>query len=238
MILEVQNLDFSYEKKTPILENVTLAVTAGEFVGLFGPNGGGKTTLLQLLMGFLKPSKGKIRIANKTPKAARPLIGYVPQVTSYDRQFPLSVLELVLMGILSENSWWGGLPKNGKERAEEALRKVNLLDKKNAPFSTLSGGQAQRALIARALVSNPALLLLDEPTASVDTKAEQEIHDLLLSLKGTTTILMVTHDLQTVFQKVDRWLCINRQVTSYLPNEMCLHFSHGLYHHPSSLPII
>jgi len=236
MILKVNDLEFSYHKTT-ILQNVNLSIDKGAFVGIFGPNGGGKTTFLQLLMGFLKPTKGTIAISNHTPKEARSLIGYVPQVTHYDRQFPLSVLELVLMGCLSKSSWIGTLPKESKIRALEALKRVNLTDKQEASFGTLSGGQAQRALLARALVSQPKLLLLDEPTASVDPKAEKEIHDLLFSLKGEMTILMVTHDLETIYQKVDRWLCINRQISSYAPSEVCQHFSHGLYHHPT-LPIL
>lgn len=236
MTLQTHDLEFSYQK-TVILQGVNVSINKNEFVGIFGPNGGGKTTFLQLLMGFLKPTKGFIRLFEKSPKEARPLIGYVPQITNFDRQFPVSTLDIVLMGCLSEVSRWGTLPPEAKEKAHAALKRVNLAHKHKEPFGTLSGGQAQRVLIARALVNDPQLLLLDEPTASIDPQAEQEIHQILLSLKNTTTILMVTHDLQAITQKVDKWLCVNRQVTSYLPHEVCGHFSHGLYHH-SPLPII
>lgn len=236
MTLEVHDLEFSYSK-TIILQAVNLSIDKGEFVGIFGPNGGGKTTFLQLLMGFLIPTRGFIRLFDKTPKEARSSIGYVPQVTAYDRQFPISTLDIVLMGCLSQVTKWGSFPQPVKKKALAALERVNLAHKANEPFGTLSGGQAQRALIARALVSEPKLLLLDEATASIDSKAEEEILDILRELKGTITILMVTHDLQTITQKVDKWLCINRQISTYLPHEVCGHFSHGLYHH-STLPIL
>lgn len=229
--LEIKNLDFFYDK-TPVLQSVSLSISNGEFVGIFGPNGGGKTTLLQLIMGFLKPSKGEILLFGESPKAARIRVGYVPQAALYDRQFPLSVLELVLMGCLSKASFWGTFSSEVKEKAQKALDQVGLLDKQSASFGTLSGGQAQRALIARALVSSPDLLLLDEPTASVDTDAEAYIHQLLINMRGQMTILMVTHDLQAISQKVDRWLCVNTQVTSYQPKEVCEHFGLGLYHSP------
>jgi zinc transport system ATP-binding protein len=223
-LIEIKDLTFSYDK-VPVLEKVNLTVSRGEFIGIFGPNGGGKTTFLKLLMGFLKPSAGSIHLAN-------PKIGYVPQVTRFDKQFPISVLEIVLMGLLSESTWWGGFSKGAKKQAEQALDQVGLLDKQHQAFGTLSGGQAQRALIARAIAGGPELLFLDEPTANIDPAAEEEIYELLLKLKSSMTILMVTHDLQDVIYKVDRLLCIHRSVTPFLPKEICEHFALGLYHPP------
>lgn len=228
-IIEVKNLSFRYER-TPILENVQLSVLPGEFIGIFGPNGGGKTTFLKLLMGFLRPTEGTIHLFGTSPQTACCKLGYVPQISRYDKQFPLSVLDLVLMGCLSEASWWGGYSSKAKRKAEEALDKVGLLEKKHVAFGTLSGGQAQRALIARALASEPELLLLDEPTASVDPEAEEEIYNLLVQLKGSITIIMVTHDLQSILDKADRLLCIHRQLTSLPPSAVCQHFALGLYH--------
>jgi zinc transport system ATP-binding protein len=230
-LLEVKNVSFAYEGGL-ILEAVNLSVSQGEFIGIFGPNGGGKTTFLQLLMGFLKPIKGTIRFLNRPPKMTRSHIGYVPQMAAYDKQFPISVLELVLMGCLTQASPWGTFSKTVKKKALTALEQVDLLDQQHAAFGSLSGGQAQRALIARALVSNPELLLLDEPTASIDAHAQKELGELFIRLKGEVTILMVTHDLQEISQRVDRWICINRQLTSYLPSEICEHFGLGLYHTP------
>lgn len=229
MTIEIEDLIFSYEK-TPILEQISLRISQGEFIGIFGPNGGGKTTFLKLLLGFNKPDKGVIRIFGNPPEEMRGILGYVPQMKHFDKQFPISVLEVVLQGSLSRTSWWGGYLKTEKNRARDFLKKVQLEEKENAAFGTLSGGQIQRALIARALMGDPKILLLDEPTASVDANAEQIIYELLLSLKGKITILMVTHDLQPILDKAGRLLCIHRQLTSYLPKEVCDHFALGLYH--------
>jgi len=231
MAIEVKNLSFSYEE-TLILENISVSIGIGEFVGIFGPNGGGKTTFLKLLMGFLKPKTGTVEILGEAPKAVRRKMGYVPQATSFDRQFPISALEVVLMGCLSEVSPLGFFTSTSKKKAKEALSRVGMLEKEAQAFGTLSGGQAQRVLIARALVSNPEILLLDEPTASIDPEAEQTIYELLTSLQGTMTILMVTHDLQSVAKKVGRLLCIQRRLTSFSPSEVCEHFALGLYHPP------
>ena len=222
---------FSYEK-TPILENVTLTIQEGDFVGIFGPNGGGKTTLLQLIMGLLKQDQGKIELWGNSPKNTHPNIGYVPQIARFDKQFPITVEEVVQMGCLSKVSFLGTLKPYYKQIALEALEKVGMLSFKNHSFGKLSGGQAQRVLIARALASEPKLLILDEPTASVDPQAEEEILQILTSLKGSITILMVTHDLQTILQKVEKLLCVHRHVHLLSPSEICEHFGLGLYHSP------
>lgn len=230
MAIKSNNLFFQYEE-TPILENVSFVIAPGEFVGIFGPNGGGKTTLLKLLLGFLKPQKGSIEILGESPKVAREKMGYVPQISHLDRQFPITVLEVVMMGCL-DKSPWHSYTKDAKEKAHAALKEVDMLDFQNHSFGTLSGGQAQRVLIARALVSKPTILLLDEPTASVDASAEESIYKLLEHLKGTMTIIMVTHDLQVMMQKVDRFICVHREVTPYSQAQVCDHFAQGLYHPP------
>lgn len=230
-LIEFKDVSFKYEE-TPVLEHVDVMVEKGEFIGIFGPNGGGKTTFLRLILGFLKPASGAVEVLGSSPKDARQQMGYVPQMANFDKQFPISVLEVVLMGCLSELSFLGCFSRKTKQKARDALSRVGLLEKENDAFGTLSGGQAQRTLIARALVNNPEILLLDEPTASIDPKAEEEVYRLLLQLKGTMTILMVTHDLQSVLQKVDRLLCIQRRVTSFSPTQMCEHFALGLYHPP------
>jgi len=230
MAIKSNNLSFQYED-IPILENVSFVIAMGEFVGVFGPNGGGKTTLLKLLLGFLKPQKGSVEILGESPKAARGKMGYVPQISHLDRQFPITVLEVVMMGCL-DRSPWHSYTKDAKEKAREALKDVDMLDFQNYSFGTLSGGQAQRVLIARALVSKPSILLLDEPTASVDAAAEESIYKLLHHLKGTMTIVMVTHDLQVMMQQVDRFICVHKEVTSYSQAQVCDHFAQGLYHPP------
>jgi zinc transport system ATP-binding protein len=230
MAIKSNNLFFQYEE-IPILENVSFLIGPGEFVGIFGPNGGGKTTLLKLLMGFLKPQKGSLEILGESPKVAREKMGYVPQISHLDRQFPITVLEVVMMGCL-DKSPWHSYTSGAREKALQALSEVDMLDFQGHSFGTLSGGQAQRVLIARALVSKPTILLLDEPTASVDVSAEESIYKLLEHLKGTMTIVMVTHDLQVMMQKVDRFICVHRHVTSYSQAQVCDHFAQGLYHPP------
>lgn len=228
MGIKIDQLTFQYEGAA-VLDDVSFTIQKGEFVGIFGPNGGGKTTLLKLLMGFLKPMKGAIKILDEAPQDARVKIGYVPQISNLDRQFPITVLEVVMMGCL-DSSTFRSYTKHAKDKARQALRHVGLIDFQNHAFGTLSGGQAQRTLFARAIVSEPSILLLDEPTASVDPEAEETIYNLLESLKRSMTIVMVTHDMQAILKKVDRFFCVNRQVTPYSYNQVCDHFAKGLYH--------
>ena len=231
MTLVVKDVYFSYEK-TPILEQVSFSISCGEFVGIFGPNGGGKTTLLKLLMGFITPSSGSISIEGKSPKALRPNIAYVPQINKMDKQFPITTEEVVQMGCLSKTTMWGILPSIYKKKSLDALERVNMAHKASIPFGHLSGGEAQRVLIARALATDPAFLFLDEPTASVDPKAEEDILSILSSLKGTLTLIMVTHDLQAIVQKVGKLLCVHRRAHILDPSEVCEHYGLGLYHSP------
>lgn len=222
-VLTFEEVYFQYDSM-PILEDVNVEVREGEFVGIFGPNGGGKTTLLKLAMGFLTPLRGKVSLAGS--------VGYVPQVMRFDRAFPISVLEVVMMGALNKLSWWGQYPRDVKDKAYASLERVGMKEKAKAPFGTLSGGEAQRVLIARAIVDAPQILILDEPTASVDVQAEQLIYNQLMELNRTMTILMVTHDLQTIIDKVGKLLCVHRRVTSLKSKEVCEHFALGLYHTP------
>jgi zinc transport system ATP-binding protein len=226
-----KNLAFVY-RDTPVLEDVSFDVFEGEFLGVIGPNGGGKTTLLKIILGFLQPLRGSVEVFGVSPDEAQKFMSYVPQSMQYDRQFPISVLELVLAGRLSRLGWLGQYSKQDYEAAYLALERVGLVDFARRPFGSLSGGQAQRALIARALVSQPRLLLLDEPTASVDSKAEAEIYQLLSGLRGQMTIMMVTHDLNAVISHVDRILCVQRGAYSLQPEQVCEHFAVGLYHPP------
>ncbi|MCE5316233.1 MAG: metal ABC transporter ATP-binding protein [Parachlamydia sp.] len=230
-IVSFDHVYFSYQD-TSVLTDVSFKVTPGEFLGIIGPNGGGKTTLLKLILGFLKPKSGAISVLDAPPGTASTRIAYVSQGLNYDRQFPISVKELVLSGRLSSLPWYGAYAPEDLQAAQNALEKVGMQDFSNHPFGKLSGGQAQRALIARALVTEPDLLLLDEPTASVDTQAEGAIYDILKSLRKTMTILMVTHDLRAAIDIVDRVLCVQGGLTSLLPQEVCEHFALGLYHTP------
>lgn len=227
MTLSAYDLTFSYDKEC-ILQSASLQISSGEFIGFFGPNGGGKTTLLKLLLGLLTPQKGKVSIMDRSPHEVRDKMGYVPQVKGFDRMFPITAIEVVMQGLLSQIRV--GFSKALCERAREALKQVSLVHKEKAPFGTLSGGEMQRVLIARALVSKPKILFLDEATAGVDLQAQEEIYKLLFLLKGSLTIIFVTHDLQSIVTHADRLYCINRSITPYAPSEVCEHFALGLYH--------
>lgn len=234
-IINFENVNFTYQE-TPVLKDVSFTIQFGESIGIIGPNGGGKTTLLKLIMGFLKPASGSISVLGKPPAKLSYKIGYVPQAMRFDRQFPISVYELVLMGRLSNLPWYGVYSREDHDAATAILEKMGLASFSHSAFGTLSGGQAQRALIARALVSEPELLLLDEPTANVDAQAATCIYSLLKQLQGKMTILVVTHDLTTAIDQVQRVLCVQHTVMPLLPQEVCEHFALGLYHTPLLKP--
>jgi len=207
--VELKDVRFSYEDVS-VLESIDLTVPSGEFLGIIGPNGSGKTTLLRLLLGFLEPDAGVVSVFGRPPRAARKEMGYVPQSTDFDRDFPISALEVVLMGRLGLSPTWFGYTRKDIEAARAALRSVEADNLRHRKFGTLSGGQRQRVLIARALASQPRLLLLDEPTANVDTRIEQDIYELLRKLNQQCTILLVTHDLGFISSYVTRVACLNR----------------------------
>jgi zinc transport system ATP-binding protein len=210
--VQVTNVDFAYNGAEKILAHVNLTIEPGEFVGVIGPNGGGKTTLLKLLMGFLTPQAGEIRILGNEPQKNRRIIGYVPQFNLFDRDFPITVRKAVLMGRLQGNNIFKRFSKEDMRIVVESLAKMevdNLLDK---PLKELSGGQLQRVMIARALACSPKILLLDEPTANVDIHAEKGLFELLQNLKGQVTVLVVSHDIGFISKYVERVACVNCQL--------------------------
>lgn len=230
----VKDLAFAYPGR-PLFSHISFNILPGEFVALIGPNGGGKTTLFRLLLGFETPHEGQILIFGKPIQEARGCMGYVPQKLPFDRQFPISVLEVVLTGRLAHLPWYGRYRHEDRVAAMEALNRVELADFADAPFGALSGGQAQRTLLARALAGNPAILLLDEPTSHIDVASQAALYEILAELKKTITLLMVTHDLNAIVQQVDRVLCVQQGVSVLRPEEICQHVALGLYHSPVPL---
>lgn len=209
---------FSYDG-LPVLENVNLTIPRGELLCIVGPNGGGKTTLLKLILGLLKPQKGQTEVLGTTPEKARSRMSYMAQYIHYDPQFPVTVLDIVLMGRLNPG-FSTFFSRNDKRVALEALDEVNLSGMENLLFSSLSGGQKQRVFIARALASQPSLLLLDEPTASVDVAVEARFFEVLQRLNKSMTILVVTHDLGFVSSIVQSVVCVNRKVVVHPTSEL------------------
>ncbi len=218
-VVDIENVSFSYNG-FQVLEDVNLKVDEGDFLSIVGPNAGGKTTLLKLILGLISPTTGNIRVFGKPPVKVRSLIGYMPQKASLDPLFPVSVMDVVLMGRLGNGGKLGPFGRLDKETAAEALRQVELYEIRNRPFSSLSGGQAQRVLIARALVSSPELLLLDEPTSNIDAVVETELFEILNRLNKRMTIAVVTHDLGFVSQYVRKVACVNRVVVVHPTSEI------------------
>jgi len=196
----------------PVLEGINLSIEHGDFLGIIGPNGGGKTTLLKVILGLIKPSRGKVSVLGKPPERTRNNIGYVPQYNLFDRNFPINIWNAVLMGRYGRAGLLRRYSKEDKNTAQKALQTVGMLDYKNRQIGKLSGGEQQRIFIARALVSEPRLLLLDEPTASVDSTMQTEFYELLERLKQQMSIVLVSHDIGAVSIYVDKIACLNRQL--------------------------
>jgi zinc transport system ATP-binding protein len=194
-----------------VIEDADFDIYKGESVCVIGPNGGGKSTLLKLILGLLNPGRGQVRLFGEAAKRARARVGYVPQQIEFDPLFPVSVLDVALMGRLKKSSL-GFTTKMDRSSAMDALDRMGLADKAKLPFASLSGGQRQAVFIARALVSQAELLLLDEPTAHVDVAAEERLMNSLQALGPDLTLITVSHDLAFVSRSVPKVVCVNRCV--------------------------
>jgi zinc transport system ATP-binding protein len=213
-VIRIRDLAFTYDGP-PVLEGVNLDVPRGDFASIIGPNGGGKTTLLKLILGLLAPQTGSVRVLGRSPIEARRRIGYMPQHVQLDASFPVTAGDVVLTGRLARRFPAGPFRRDDREAAARALEDVGVTDLRNRPFFALSGGQRQRVLIARALVGRPELLLLDEPTASLDPRVQDDLYELLRKLNETMTVILVSHDVATVSQHVRNVVCVNRQVETH-----------------------
>lgn len=210
--LEIEELSVYYGEDCA-LENISLNVEQNEFLGIIGPNGGGKTTLLKAILGLVQPRAGMIRILGETGDKARRSIGYVPQFSRFDRRFPISVEEVVLMGRLAGRSpWFVRYGRADRGMAASLLERLEIADLGRRQIGQLSGGQLQRVMIARALAVEPRILILDEPTASVDSASKTRIYDILRDLNREMTILIVTHDLSAVSSNIGKIACLNQQL--------------------------
>jgi zinc transport system ATP-binding protein len=207
--LELKNISVNLNN-TPILEDINLIVYKNDFIAIIGPNGGGKSTLLKTILGLIKPDNGEIKICSKNQRDALKLIGYLPQKSYFDLSFPINVFDVVLMG--RYNGLFKKYKDEDKDAVISALKDVKMLKFKDRQISELSGGQMQRIFIARALVREPQLLLLDEPTASVDPKMQKSFYELLSFLKNKMTIILVTHDVGVASSYVDNIACLNRKL--------------------------
>ncbi|NTU68423.1 MAG: ABC transporter ATP-binding protein [Chlorobiaceae bacterium] len=216
-----------------VLDSLSITVYRGDYLAVLGPNGGGKTTLLRAILGLEKPSSGTLTVFGGPPGHAPGRVGYVPQRLFFDRDFPISVEEVVLMGRLSRCRLMRRYSRIDREKAGEAIETVGLARLRHKRIGTLSGGELQRALIARALAGDPELLLLDEPTASVDPDMKTTIYDLLDHLKEHHTIVLVTHDTGTVGRSVSRVACLSCTLDMHGPaSSLGTSALENIYGHP------
>lgn len=221
-VISLEHVSFAYSN-TDAVKDITLKIEEGDFLGLIGPNGSGKTTLLKIILGLIKPREGKITILGKDINQFKDwsLIGYVPQkATNIDKNFPATVEEVVSMGLLSEKKTPKIISKTDTLRIMDALSTTNMKEFSKRRITDLSGGQQQRVLIAKALVTNPQIILLDEPTTGIDQENQQAFYKLLGNLnKKGITIVLVTHDIGRITEYVTKVASINQTLTFYGTHE-------------------
>ncbi len=233
-IIEINHVYFSYDE-VPVLQDVNITIKERDFLAIIGPNGGGKTTILRLILGLLEPDKGTVRVFGQTPEQARRSIGYLPQQITFDFDFPISVMEVVLMGRLGKRGMGKKYTNEDINACLQALEKIGMADFKEREIGNLSGGQRQRVLIARALASEPRLLLLDEPVSSVDTQWQQSFYELLHDLNKEIAVVLVTHDISVISTYVDKIACLNRKLYYHGSKKEGVHKISELYECPVQL---
>ena len=218
-LIELKDVSFAYHQIT-VLKNVNLSIRQNDYIAIIGPNGGGKTTLLKLIIGLLKPDSGSIVVRGQTPQKASHIIGYVPQEVYNNRHFPISVVDIVQMGALSPKKHLFWHRKKNRQKALEILDRLDMSEYVKTSMGSLSGGQRQRVYIARALMTDPEVLLLDEPTTGIDASGQVEFYHLLEAFNKTLTIVMVSHDMMAISRHVKSVACVNRNVYYHEQSEI------------------
>ena len=234
-LIEIKNLSAGYDSRT-VLRNVTLPVYDRDFLGIIGPNGGGKTTLIKCILGLLKPTGGEIlyRVATTSGNSSAPhdnsaansqfstlnsqlSMGYLPQYNSIDRKFPITVEEVILSGLSSQKSLISRFTAAHREKARQVIARMGLEGLEERAIGALSGGQLQRALLGRAIISDPQLVVLDEPSTYIDKRFEARLYELLAEINHDCAIILVSHDIGTVLQQVKSIACVN-ETLDYHPD--------------------
>lgn len=230
-VIEIENLDFSYSG-IPVLRDVNLSIQQKDSTCVVGPNGGGKSTLVKIILGLLSPTRGTVKLLGGRPEETRNQVGYVPQHSNFDPLFPVTVMDVTLMGKLARQDWFRfgfSYSKQDKKAAFQALEEMELAHLAGRKFAELSGGQRQRVLIARALVSASEMLILDEPTANVDAHVEGSLVEIMIELSKRMTIILVTHDLGFTSQFFKSVVCVNRDAHVHPTSEITGQFIQDLY---------
>jgi zinc transport system ATP-binding protein len=232
--VEIKNIYVKFEDNV-VLEDVSLPVPEGEFLGIIGPNGGGKTTLLKIILGLIKPDSGSVEIFGSPISQNQHFVSYVPQYSVFDLTYPISVFDVVLTGRLNRKKILGSYNKEDKNIAMQSLELVGLVDLRERLVGSLSGGEKQRVLIARALAKQPKVLLLDEPTASIDAASGNNFYSILQNLNENMTIILVSHDIGAVSQNVKKIACLNRNLVFHDTKELTHEMVEAAYHCPVDL---
>lgn len=217
-ILEIKDVSAGYGDEI-VLKDVNLVINDQDFVGIIGPNGGGKTTLLKLIIGLIRPYRGSIMFFSEGEEKSHNSIGYLPQTSQTDPRFPISVIDVVLSGLMSKEGILGRYSGKQKKHAEDLLDQLGIYDLKNKNIGELSGGQLQRVYLCRAIIASPQLLMLDEPSTFVDTRFETDFYEILKKLNREMAIIVVSHDVGTISWYVKTIACVNR----------------NLHYHPSNI---
>lgn len=215
-LIQITNLSASYDGKT-VLSHVNLTVYEQDFLGIIGPNGGGKTTLVKNILGLHYPDNGQIRFYQRGMEVAEINMGYLPQYNHIDRKFPISVFEVVLSGLSKQKSLFRRYSKEQYEQVRQTIAQMGLEGLEERAIGQLSGGQLQRAMLGRALVSNPEVIILDEPNTYIDKRFEAKLYELLEEINRERAIILVSHDIGTVLQNVKTIACVN-ETLDYHPD--------------------
>ncbi len=221
-IIEIEQLSAGYEGKE-VLHDVNLTVYQDDYLGIIGPNGGGKTTLMRLILGLMKPTKGSIRFFKDGKKVEEITMGYLPQYNALDRQFPISVYEVVLSGLSKTKGLFSRYTREQHQQVNDTLERLQLTDLKDNPIGALSGGQLQRVLLARSIVSKPDVVILDEPNTYIDRRFQKQMYEMLEQINKDCAIIIVSHDIAEVLNNVKHIACVNHHLhyhaTADMPRE-------------------
>lgn len=217
-LIEIKDLSAGYDGGKPVLHNVNLTLYPHDFLGVIGPNGGGKTTLLKCILGLLKPQAGEVRFHPTRPHSTGRTgmrLGYLPQYSHIDRKFPITVWETILSGLISEAPLFSSWKKEQQERARQVIARMGLEGLEQRPIGALSGGELQRVLLGRAVISDPEVLILDEPGTYIDRRSEARLYELLEEWGQTCAIVLVSHDIEALLHHAHSLAVVNRAITYY-----------------------
>lgn len=213
-IVSLNNIKAGYDGKI-ILKDVSFDIHENDYVGIIGPNGGGKSTLLKVILGILKPTEGEVTYFKNGEQTSRISMGYLPQYNKIDKTFPISVYDTILTGVTNDRGLFGRFTTEQRQQVEAIIARMDLQGLEDRPISALSGGQLQRILLARALVSRPDILILDEPNTYIDEIYQAQMYSLLDNLNKECAVVLVSHDIETMKEKAKQIVCVNRSVRHY-----------------------